>query len=442
MENSINTLLNNSTYKILDLKNDINSFNSIIIKFCELNDILLFNKNLNISLITNEKYYMEDLDNDFSFILFSNFPQTHATNLVNILFKEYTKYVFLTSYLNNNEIVISIDNNRVIYFNLLFSSNIEYKTKIKPIKYNNLFLLPNDIILLFLTHELYSPSLFISLINDNSLMTYKNTTYQEKPINKLSIIEKYFILLKTSFPYNKSSVNDIEIINRSYSQGLKNKILFNFFKIILTLDISKSMTLLDIHAINIISSNDLSPSSYNDTFNFIIQNNSNSNKFNVIQYILDIIKDILKQQKIKYKNIAYKKSNLYLYNDFRLKKTNIYLITDDNKKISLINLFNSTDYELLPIIKKYHNLNIPHEFVIIRFMLINLIEIKLYDTYFNDSIYNKYRINISKLYNLDIEYKKIFYTGRYKDGKIDKFKLGANVIRPLQKELKNKSNTV
>ena len=443
MENSINTLLKNSTYKILDLKNDINKFKNIIINFCELNNILLFNKNLNISLIRNEKYNMDDLDNDFSFILFSNFPKKHATDLVNILFKEYSKYVFITSYLNNNEIVISIDNTKVIYFNLLFSSNIEYKTKIKPIKYNNIYLLPNDIILLFLTHELYNPTVFIKLINDNTLMTYKNTIYEEKPINKLTNIEKYYILLKKKFPYNKSqNLNNIEIINKSYTQGLKNKILFNFFKIILTLDISKSMTLLDIHAINILSSNDLLPSAYNDTLNFIIQNNSNSNKFNIIQYILDIIKDILKQQKIKYKNIAYKKSNLYLYNDFRLKKTNIYLITDDNKKISLINLFNSTDYELIPIIKKYKNLNIAHEFVIIRFMLINLIEIKLYDPYFNDSIYNKYILNISKLYTLNIEYTKIFYIGLYKDEKIDKFKLGANTIRPLQLELKNKSNYV
>jgi hypothetical protein len=442
MENSINTLLNNSTYKILDLKNDINTFKNIIIKFCELNNILLFNKNLNISLIRNEKYNMDDLDNDFSFILFSNFPKKHATDLVNILFKEYSKYVFITSYLNNNEIVISIDNTKVIYFNLLFSLNIEYKTKIKPIKYNNIYLLSNDIILLFLTHELYNPTIFIKLINDNTLMTYKNTIYEEKPINKLTNIEKYYILLKKTFPYNKSTDNNIEIINKSYTQGLKNKILFNFFKIILTLDISKSMTLLDIHAINILSSNDLLPSAYNDTLNFIIQNNSNSNKFNIIQYILDIIKDILKQQKIKYKNIAYKKSNLYLYNDFRLKKTNIYLISDDNKKISLINLFNSTDYELIPIIKKYQNLNIPHEFVIIRFMLINLIEIKLYDPYFNDSIYNKYISNISKLYTLNIEYTKIFYIGLYKDEKIDKFKLGANTIRPLQLELKNKSNIV
>lgn len=442
MENSINTLLNNSTYKILDLKNDINTFKNIIIKFCELNNILLFNKNLNISLIRNEKYDMNDLDNDFSFILFSNFPKKHATDLVSILFKEYSKYVFITSYLNNNEIIISIDNTKVIYFNLLFSSNIEYKTKIRPIKYNNVYLLPNDIILLFLTHELYNPTIFIELINDNTLMTYKNTIYEKKPINKLTNIEKYYILLKKTFPYNKSNDNNIEIINKSYTQGLKNKILFNFFKIILTLDISKSMILLDIHAINILSSNNLLPSVYNDTLNFIIQNNSNSNKFNIIQYILDIIKDILNQQKIKYKNIAYKKSNLYLYNDFRLKKTNIYLITDDNKKISLINLFNSTDYELVPIIQKYKNLNIAHEFVIIRFMLINLIEIKLYDPYFNDSIYNKYIINISKLYTLNIGYIKIFYIGLYKDEKIDKFKLGTNTTRPLQLELKNKSNSV
>jgi hypothetical protein len=48
-----------------------------------------------------------------------------------------------------------------------------------------------------------------------------------------------------------------------------------------------------------------------------------------------------------------------------------------------MNIFNSTDYELIPIVKKYNNFLIPHEFVIIRFMVLNLVSMQLYDSYFN-----------------------------------------------------------
>jgi hypothetical protein len=114
------------------------------------------------------------------------------------------------------------------------------------------------------------------------------------------------------------------------------------------------------------------------------------------------------------------------------------MMTKDNKKISLINIFNSTDYELIPIIQEYNNFKIPHEFVIIRFILINLLSSQLYDQYFNINTYNAYINNIYRLYNLDIKYKKIFYTGIFKDDKLDKFKIGSYVIRPLQQELKIK----
>ena len=47
---------------------------------------------------------------------------------------------------------------------------------------------------------------------------------------------------------------------------------------------------------------------------------------------------------------------------------------------------------------------------------------------------------ILTLYNLDIKYEKIFYTGIFRDEKLDKFKLGSNMIRPLQQELKSIDN--
>ena len=83
------------------------------------------------------------------------------------------------------------------------------------------------------------------------------------------------------------------------------------------LEICKYVILLDNIAIDILSNEKIN---YNNTLNIIIQNNSKSNNFNNIQYILDILKDILKKSKIEYNKLAYNKSNIYVYNDFRLKK--------------------------------------------------------------------------------------------------------------------------
>jgi hypothetical protein len=350
----------------------------------------------------------------------------------------HSKYVFYTLSLNYKEITISIDNNRTIYFNLLFSPDIDYKSKFNIIEYKNLeiynkkiFLISNEILLLFITHNLYKPSTFINLINDNILFEYKKYNNSKIPINELTNIEKYLVILKNVFnnKVNISLNKNVNIINRT-----KHNIISTFINEISKIEISKYIILLDSIAIDILSNDNIN---YNNTLNLIIQNNSTSNNFNNIQYILDILKEILKKDNIKYEKLAYNKSNIYIYNDFRLKKTNIFLLTTDNKKISLINIFNSTDYELIPIIQKYKNFKIPHEFVIIRFILLNLLSSQLYDQYFNINTYNVYINNIYKLYNLDIKYEKIFYTGIFRDEKLDKFKIGSNVVRPLQNKLKN-----
>jgi len=400
---------------------------------------LIFNENFNISFIKNINYTLKDLNNDFNFILFSNSPKTHAIKLVDIIYNTYSKYVFYTINLNDNEIVITIDNDRIIYFNLLFSNNIDYLSRFNIIKYDKLdnynsklLLLSNELILFFITHELYKPSRFINLINDNILFEYKKNNIENiTHINNLSYIEKYVILLNNLFNNIKKSKINVDIINRT-----KNKILSNFINEISDLDISNNIILLDQLAINILSKEELN---YNNTLNFIIQNNSTSNNFNNIQYIIEILKDILKKNKINYTNIAYNKSNLYFYNDFRLKKTTIFIISDDNKKLTLMNVYNSIDFELIPIIQRYKNFNIPHEFVIVRFILLNLITSQAYDNYFNKDIYTSYINNIYKLYKLDIIYEKIFYKGIYKDEKHDKFALGSYVVRPLQEELKQKT---
>lgn len=432
-------LLTNSNYKILDFKYEQSNLYDIIFKFCKDNKVIIFNKNVNVAFLNNSTYNLKDLDNDFSFILFSQSPKKHSLELINILYKEYSKYVFYTSYIEDKEIIISIDNNRIIYFNLLFSNNINFFQLFDIIKYDKynkspIYILPNIIVLLFLVHDLYKPGNLLKLIEDGKIM--KNKFILENELSdKFYDLKLYSMLLKNVFNYKKN--NEIIEGEKDNYTTPRSIILSKFMKIVSKLDIAKDIILLDTYAINILLDKEIN---YNDTLNIIIKNNSNSNKFNIIQYLLDVIKDILKEKKIKYKKILYNKSNLFVYNDFRLKKTNIYILTDENKKISLINIFNSADYELIPIVKKYNDFLIPHEFVIIRFMVLNLISMQLYDSYFNKNLYSKYGNDIWNLCNANINHTKIYYYGTYRDDKMDRFKLGSYVYRPLQIEQKNKTN--
>lgn len=432
-------LLTNSNYKILDFKYEQSNLYDLIFKFCKDNKVIIFNKNVNIAFLNNATYNLKDLDNDFSFILFSQAPKKHSLELINILYKEYSKYVFYTSYIEDKEIIISIDNNRIIYFNLLFSNNINFFQMFNVIKYDKfnkspIYILPNIVVLLFLAHNLYKPGNLLKLVDDGKIMT-NNFIVENELSDKFSDCKLYSMLLKNVFNYRKN--NEIVEGGKDNYTPQRFNILSKFIQIVSKLNISKDIILLDTYAINILLDREIN---YNETLNIIIKNNSNSNKFNIIQYLLDVIKDVLKEIKIKYKKILYNKSNLFVYNDFRLKKTNIYILTDENKKISLLNIFNSSDYELIPIVKKYNNFLIPHEFVIIRFMVLNLISTRLYDSYFNENMYSKYGNDIWNLCKKNINHTKIYYYGTYRDDKMDRFKLGSYVYRPLQIEQKNKTN--
>lgn len=441
-------ILINSNYKILDFKYEQLNLYNIIFKFCKDNEILIFNKNINISFLQNKSYNLIDLDNDFVFILFSNSPKKHTIALSNLLFENYSKYVFYTSYIEDKELVISIDNNRLIYFNLLFSSNIDYGDKFNIIKYNKLndidytlLLVPNTILLLFLTHDLYKPAHLLKLIKDNKIATHKNIIHA----NTIDYqdIKKYATLMKYVFPTIINSKKELhnQFDSNNVSKDSKKYILTKFIDKVESLvtkysdNTLKNIILLDKYAIDVLTDNKIETG--NEILNIIVPNNSNSNKFNIIQYILDILKDILDKENISYDKIMYKKTYLHIYNDFRLKKTNIYILNKQSKQLSLINIFNSADYELIPIVGKYKSFLIPHELVIIRYILLNLITSQLYDSYFNQNTFDKYEGYIYKLCNTNIIHKKIYYTGIYRDEKMDKFKLGSYVTRPLQLKLKN-----
>lgn len=438
MENNINLLLQNSKYKILNFNLELKKLYKIIFKYCSEHNVILSNYNINISKILNKNYKLYNNSLDFKFNIFSTNPKKIAIELANILYLHYSKYIVVNIFLNNKEINISIDNKRIISINLLFiydlklqksnfkfdNININIDSNVFNIKYTN------DLLeLLFISHKLYSPKYFLEYINDDLILYNNNYT---KDINNINNI--YNLLIDNIIELNKNQNIYINKYNKSGIDILKQNII-NY--ILDNIDIQ--IVLLDSYAIQFINSKyGLKKNNFDNYINSL--HISLYSKYN--QIILNLIKEYLKNNKLieQYK-IEEKKSNFYIYNDFRFYKININLIKlDTNKKINIVNIYNNVNYEIVPIIFDKKNILIPHPIVIIKFIILNIINLQLFDKFYNN---NKYSNNVNKIQLLkDISFNKdiytfIYYYGVYIDERIDKFKFKNDIYRPWQYSIKN-----
>ena len=386
----LNDIVNISYYKALDFKYDLQKLYDLIFSFCDSNkNIYLYNYNINLAIIENKKYKQLDLDDDFQFILFSQTPKQTAMKLFDIISEKYSKYVALSSYLYNNEQIITIDNNKLIYVNMLLSANTVNIIEPHIYKFNNykLNILPHEIVLLYMSKKLYHPSIFLDIINS------------DHPV--------FFIKFCKILSYiNNSNENNIQqlIINKN---SIKQKIINSIIELLNEVD---NVAFIDNNPLCI---------SYNKFIDLIKQIKIHVAKF-------------LSKNGIEYNNISYTISNTFIYDDFRLKKVTLYVELPNIPRMSIITIFNNIDYEIVPIIKNTKKNNKAHELVIVRTLLFNLISAMIYDKNISKKTKQNYISNIVKLVqNISkINYHKdIYYMGNYRDEKIDKFKLGSNTFR-------------
>lgn len=419
----MNNLVNKSNYKILNYKKDLEKLYNIIFKYCLKNNVVISNHNYNISVIKKYKYELIDIDNDFKFILFSFNPKKDGINLVNEIYLNYSKYCFLNSFIFDNEIIINIDNMKIINIYLLFENNNK-KTNINFLNDAGNLYLPDYIELFHICHKLYNPTYFLKYINEykNEFIEYNNI--KSTPINGYNLIYVYNTLI------NNILSNSV-IINKNYidNKNIKNKIIKELF--LELLNIKLNIILLDINAIQYLINNELKD--INNLY-FLLANIKNNKKI-----IINIIDKLIKDNKyFSHYEIFIKKSTFYVYNDFRLKKYIIKILDKNaNKTYNIITLYNSPDYELIPIVKQYKNILIPHPIVIIRFLILNVITLQLFDIHYNKNIYNNFIGNLLSIKKINLNFEFIYYEGIYKDDIIDKFKLGSYVYRPWQYFLKN-----
>jgi len=420
------SLINKSNYKILNYKYDLEKLYNIIFNYCSKNKVIISNYNYNLSIIKKYKYKLIDINNDFSFTLFSFNPKKDAINLVNEIYNKYSKYCFTNNYVFDKEIIISIDNMKILNIYLLFENDKNIQNNIKFLTHNNNLYLPNYIELFHICHKLYNPSYFLKYLK-YSLEDYNSDEKQiEIPITGYNINYVFNKLLNDTLSNSKMHYKSF-----FDHKNMKNKIIKILFNKLCLKELELNLILLDINAIEILLSNNLK-----DVNNlYFILNNLDNN----IKIITNILDKIIKEHKFLNRyEIFVKKSTLYIYNDFRLKK---YIVKikdkDTNSVMNIVTFFNSSDYELIPIVNEYNTIKIPHPIVLIRFLLLNLISLQLFDKNYNNNYYYSFNYNLSQIKKIKLNFTNIYYEGIFIDDKIDKFKIGSYVYRPWQYFIKN-----
>jgi hypothetical protein len=426
-EFNIDKLLSKSKYQILNFKKDLNKLYILIFDYCSKNNIIISNSNINICVSQNKQYNLTDLDNDFKFNLLSLNPYKDALNLSNLLFTNYSKYIVMSSYLRNKEIIISIDNDKIIKIQLLFLymednkklnniqiKNFDFKFEAKNYK---LQYSTNLYELLHLSHNLYHPSNFLKFYKTNNTKTFI-----------------FSQLIKTLLYDNIQIQNKLEYTNQlleKIRKHLLNEIYLDSYSKI-------QLLLLDNTAIQSILNNsmDLNNLNYTNTLHILI----NSKYLDLISKILNnYIESKLDSKKY---NLIIKTNIVYIINDFRFKRKNFILINKETgKKNTILYVYNSLDYEVIPTIMENKTLYIPHPLVIIRFLIINLYYMQLFDPSYDKISYNKFLNKINLLVNVDDstilkKYNLINYIGVFIDERINKFQLGATIYRPWQYKTK------
>ena len=276
-----------------------------------------------------------------------------------------------------------------------------------------------------LSHNLYHPSHFLKFYKTNNA---KTLIFSQ--LIKTLLYDNIQIKNKLEFEYPNQLLEKI----RKY---LLNEIYLDSYSKI-------QLLLLDNLAIQSILNTDTGNGNSIDLNNL---NYTNILHILINSKYLDLISKILNNY-IEYKldskkyNLIIKTNTVYIINDFRFKRKNFILINKETgKKNTILYVYNSLDYEVIPTIMEYKTLYIPHPLVIIRFLIVNLYYMQLFDPSYDKISYNKFLNKINLLVNPDVstllkKYNLINYIGVFIDERINKFQLGATIYRPWQYKTK------
>lgn len=379
----LDNIISNARFKADLFKEDAqwNIIKNIVFEFCEKNMLIISN---------NSKYD--------KYILYSFDPYVHSLDLCKELYSNMKYIRLITSIYKKEFIIMNIFKPIII---------------IRSALVNRQFMIN--------LHLDYYPEFLYSIFKYKDLYNYKNCKelYEMETYNDDSNI------------YNFCKEKGIQIKNKT--DNIHNKfyrnIIQHIYEFISTIN---EIIFLDNYCIEILKKDN--NIDYHDIINVIYLNTTE-----LLFWINNTIKEFMKKENMKYE-ISIRQYNNMNFDDFRLNRNSItisYTKDDSKKSIELINIFNATSYDPIPIIKIKGKL-FPHVFVFRRFILIIISILLIYKPYsYKDRInnllicYKNYThpdgdIIYTGIFRLESYDKKIYNAGKnihayipYKDNKLN-----------------------
>ncbi len=375
----LSQILNLAKTKNIDLKNQRSKIWDKIILLCREKE--------------SKDFFIYEYTENTEIVILCKNAKKQANNIANLLFNDISKYITIHSYLRGKENIISIDGSKSIY---LYENEISNNLVIEQNILNNIHRI------FYLSRILYHPSILLDVINENKKLKH----------TQIAILQEITNCFKRTLR-NK--------LNKTYLSEINNKIEGGrIYKKNIIVKKNNNKNEEDVNAyLEKILCRYESLLYYNNK-KYIIASSSNSWE------LIKSIKNKLNKSKFnkhKYDRFYYEISQNFIYNDFRLKRI---ALKDKKTNDVILYIFNNLEYEAIPCIE-----NKLLDIVMLRYELYNIIfltqHIDLDDINIKlEKVFNIFREFILKKY---INIEELSYAGEYKEDKVEKIRLGGEMIR-------------
>jgi hypothetical protein len=322
----------------------------LIEKYCQEHPELIVS---NIAKLLNKEVKIET---DWEFNIYCENPYKYAISLTNLISTDIDKWVKMNTIITHQEFTIEYDLRRMIsIYSLEIGKHNKLNDIINPVTIQNINYMSPEIELIDIYKKLYSPDMY----------------GQWKAL--LDIELNLFDLVKN----RSETLGGAEIINKPIKRRKKYNIE-NFKLIILKEYCTKPHVVLLGHwAMNTAKSVEYTKDVEIHVEKLQVISNSTLKD---IEYIKKIIRVETGHEDLL---ITHKIHSLHLPKDFRIKRCTLYLSSHELKEVPFMDIFNSTEFELIP----YYNLNltdcifgvshpksikIANSYVLLRYIMIDL----------------------------------------------------------------------
>jgi len=383
MTDRLQSFLKDAEIKSKVLKEQIKPMRNIIEHFCKNKEIIAMDK---CGFDNENEYYMLSPD-----------PSSYSKKIMNDL-STYSQYITIHNYLRGKENIVSVNGAKTAYI-FKYPKDITAKAMLNALPVYNMLIISKD---------LYHPSCYLDIIKEDisKSIEYKINVFKE---NEREIIKSGGSFKKNISRGSRFIVKK-DTIKRN-NAGVSVKDLYDcIYKLLLTHSKKSYIAVCEF------SKNTITRACGSDIWSLSKE----------IKYELNKL--------VRKDRFYYEISTTYVLNDFRFKSVKII---DRFSKKCLIILYNNLEYEALPCYPLYENNNrlpfyIMDKLVELRLQLFDELEFMTGDEE-SRLLISEFRKKISLDECLTLkqfkERKIVTYIGEFSDEKIDKFAMGANMIR-------------